>query len=189
MITLSVAMMFMIMAVPSFAALRQRTAIRGAADQMLSFLNEARFEAVKRNQLVKVGVKTGPGGVFCLGAATTVDEADTIPCDCTEATPASNACDVARYPADQSEWKGTSLAGVTLGGTTTLTAIKPVVLEPKRSSLTEPDDKGSITLAGPPGQYVYKINLRIDQLGRGLLCESSNSTGQLPDYNGRRCAD
>ena len=39
------------------------------------------------------------------------------------------------------------------------------------------------------GLTAYKINLNVDQLGRGLLCESSSATGQLPDYAHRRCAD
>lgn len=189
MVTVAVLFIFFMMAMPSFAGLQQRSAIRGAADGMLGFWNEARFEAVKRNEMVKVGMKTGADGAFCLGAATTTNEADATPCDCMTATPASNACNVARFPADQAEWHRVTLAGVTMGGTTSLAAIKPVVIEPKRTSLTEPGDKGTISLAAPQGQMAYKINLYVDQLGRGLLCESSNSTGRLPDYDRRRCAD
>src|SRR5688572_17100840 len=79
MVTLAVLFILVSMAVPSFSGMRQRAAIRGAADQTLSFWNEARFEAVKRNKLVKFGVATGPGGAFCLGAATTNDETDAVP--------------------------------------------------------------------------------------------------------------
>ncbi len=189
MVTLAVLFIFFIMAVPSFAGLKQRSAIRGAGDQVLSFWNEARFEAVKRNQLVKVGVRTGSNGAFCLGAATTTDEADATTCDCMSAAPASNACDVMRYPADQSEWNNVTVTGVTAGGTTSLLSIKPMVIEPKRTALTEATDKGTISLAGPPGQMAYKLNLYVDQLGRGLLCESSSSTARLPEYDKRRCAD
>ncbi len=188
-VVLSVMMTFCLMAIPSFASLRQRSALRGAADQALSFWNEARFEAVKRNQMVKVGVWTGANGAFCLGAATTTDEADATPCDCSSANPASNACDVARYPSDQSEWNRVSLAGISLGGSTSLAASKPAVIDPKRTMLTEPGDKGAISLAAPPGQSAYKINLRVDQLGRGLLCQSSNDSNRLPDFASRRCAD
>jgi prepilin-type N-terminal cleavage/methylation domain-containing protein len=189
MVTLTILFIFMLMALPSFAGLKQRSAIRGAADQMLSFWNEARFEAVKRNQLVKVGIQTGPNGAFCLGAATTTDEADASPCDCLSATPVVNSCNVARYPASQADWNGVTLAGVTIGGTTSLSSIKPVVIEPKRTTLTEPADKGTISLAAPAGQAAYKVNLNLDQLGRGLLCESITSSGQLSDYTNRRCAD
>lgn len=189
MVTLAVVFIFFIMAVPSFAGLQQRSAIRGASDQLLTFWNEARFEAVKRNQLVKMGVMTTADGAFCLGAATTIDEADQTPCDCSSAAPASNVCDVARYPATQAEWNGATLAGVTIGGTTSLAALRPVVIEPKRTTLTEPTDRGTISLAAPPGNKAYKINLHVDQLGRGLLCESNTATGQLSDYTNRRCAD
>lgn len=189
MVTVAVILIFFIMAVPSFAGLRQRAAIRGAADQMLSFWDEARFEAVKRNQMVKVGVRTSVDGSFCFGAATTTDEADATPCDCMTASPATNACDVARYPADQGEWKGARLSGVTLGGTSNLLAIKPAVIEPKRTSLTEPSDKGTISVSTVHGQASYKINLYVDQLGRGLLCQSNSDTTQLPDYANRRCTE
>jgi prepilin-type N-terminal cleavage/methylation domain-containing protein len=189
MITVTIISIMLVIAVPSFSALRQRAALRGAADQLLSVWNLARFEAVKRDQMVKVGIETGADGAFCIGAATTSDAADTAPCDCMSAAPASNVCDVARYPGDQSEWRKVSLVGVTIGGTTLMSAAQPVVIEPKRSSLTEPADKGTISLAGPPGQNFYKLNLSIDQLGHGVLCESATAVSKLPEYSSRHCAD
>jgi prepilin-type N-terminal cleavage/methylation domain-containing protein len=189
MVTIALMFSALLMAIPSFATMRQRATLRGAGDEVLAFWNEARFEAVKRNQLVKVGVmRVGTDG-FCLGAATTSNEADTLPCDCSAAAPASNVCDVARYPANQSEWNQVTLAGASLGGSTSLSDLKPVVIEPKRTTLTESADKGTLQLAGPPGQLHYKLNLNIDRLGRGLLCESTNATARLPDYDKRRCAD
>ena len=189
MITLAILGIMLMIALPSFSGVAQRATIRGAADQTLSLWNLARFEAVKRNQMVKVGVKTGAGGAFCLGAATTNDPADATPCDCLSAAPTSNVCDVARYPNDQSEWKGISLVGVTIGGTTLISSAQPVVIEPNRTSLTEPTDKGTISLAGPTGRDVYKLNLNIDQLGHGVLCESKLAISKLPEYANRRCAD
>jgi type II secretory pathway pseudopilin PulG len=188
-VTIAVVFIFFMMAFPSFASLKQRSAIRGAGDQVLGFWNEARFEAVKRNQMVKVGVmRVGTDG-FCLGAATTTNESDTLPCDCSMAAPSSNACDVARYPADQAEWNKVQLAGASWGGSTSLSDLKAVVIEPKRTLLTEPADKGTLQLDAPPGQLHYKLNLSVDRLGRGLLCESTHATARLPDYDKRRCAD
>jgi len=189
MITLAILGIMLMVALPSFSGVVQRATIRGAADQTLSLWNLARFEAVKRNQMVKVGVKTAADGSFCMGAATTNDPSDTTPCDCMSAAPASNVCDVARYPDNQSDWKGVTLVGVTIGGTTLVSSAQPVVIEPKRTSLTEPADKGTISLAGPPGREVYKLNLNIDQLGHGVLCESTLALGKLPEYTSRRCAD
>src|SRR5688572_18245182 len=95
MVTLLIFIIFVAMGVPSFMAQRQRAALRGVADQTLGFWNAARFEAVKRNTLVKVGVVSNSSG-FCLGA-TTDTPTDGIPCDCMDAT----ACNVARFPGNQ----------------------------------------------------------------------------------------
>lgn len=188
-VTIAVMFIFFMMAFPSFASLKQRSAIRGAGDQVLAFWNEARFEAVKRNQLVKVGfMQVGVNG-FCIGAATTTNEADSSPCDCSAAAPASNVCDVGRYPSDQSQWQRVTLVGATLGGSTGVGNLRAVVIEPKRTALTEAGDVGAISLASPPGQLAYKLNLRVDTLGRGLLCEANSSTARLPEYDKRRCAD
>ena len=189
MITLTIAAILLAIAVPSFSSVMQRASVRGAADQLLSVWNLAHFEAVKRNQMVKVGIKTDASGAFCIGAATTTDASDTTVCDCLSAAPVSNVCDVTRYPSAQGEWKKVSLAGVTIGGTTALISAQPVVIEPKRTSLTEPADKGTISLVSPPGPNFYKLNLSIDQLGHGVLCESKTATNKLPEYNNRRCVD
>lgn len=190
MVTVGIIILITALATPSFQGLRQRSAIRGAADQMLSFWNQARFEALKRNQLVKVGVvQSGSGAVFCLGAATTTDPNDSTPCDCTVAVPVSNVCNVARFPAEQSQWDRVTLGGVTLGGGTLITAIQPAVIEPKRTVLTTSSDDGTISLVGPPGPFSYRVNLNVDKFGRAMLCESTSATHKLSDYGTRRCPD
>ena len=187
-VTLVVSLLFMLMALPSFSGLRQRSALRGAADEVLAFWNEARFEAVKRNQLVKVGVFTTADGAYCLGAATTEDSADTVPCDCSSANPAANACDVARWPATQAEWQGVRLAGASIGGSSAGN-LRPVVIEPGRTTLTSATARGTIGLMAAPGASSYRLNVAIDNLGHGLLCESLSSASKLPEFSSRRCAD
>lgn len=186
--TLSVLCILAVIAVPSFTEMRQRAALRGAADSTLAFWNQARFEAVKRNQLVKVGVQVGADGQFCLGAATTEDPADATACDCRSAAPAVNACDVARFPQDMSEWRGVTLASATLGGGTGL-ARRPAVIEPMRTSLTESGDAGTLSLAAPVGPAALELRLAVDRLGRGRLCESLDASDNLPEYAARRCAE
>src|SRR6478752_1794727 len=100
-VSLSVLAILATMALPSFEAVRQRAALRGAGDELLGFWNQARFEAAKRNQFVKVGMKQSSSGNFCIGAATTTDAADVTPCDCLTL----NACDVGQFPANSTEWK------------------------------------------------------------------------------------
>jgi len=183
MVTLAVAAILAVAAVPSFEAARQRAAIKGAGDQVLSFWNQARFEAAKRNSLVKVGVYSS-GASYCIGAATTTNGADSTACNCLAAAPTSNACDVARFPADQSEWRR-----VTLSGTPTLGSSSGVaVIDPRLTTLTSSTAAGTVTLAGPPGAFTYKLNLHVDQLGRAVLCESTTDPRPMSDYSGRRCS-
>jgi Tfp pilus assembly protein PilE len=188
-VTLTVSFIFFLMALPPFSDLRQRSALRGAGDQMLSFWNQARFESVKRSQMVKVGVFTdASSGAFCLGAATTADAADTLPCNCLSAAPASNACDVARWPADQAEWRGVRLAGASIGGSSS-GSLRPVVIEPSRTILTSATARGTIGLTASPGAHPYRLNLAIDNLGHGLLCDSRTAAARMPGFDDRRCAD
>jgi prepilin-type N-terminal cleavage/methylation domain-containing protein len=188
MTTLSVLCILAFIAVPSYSQMRQRAALRGAADATLAFWNQARFEAVKRNQLVKVGVLVGSDGQFCLGAATTENPADTTVCDCRSDAPAANACDVGRFPTAASEWRGVTLAGATLGGGTGLDR-RPAVIEPMRTSLTEAVDAGTVSLAAPAGPASLELRLAVDRLGRGRLCEATESSDALPEYATRRCAE
>jgi len=186
--TLCVLCILALIAVPSFQHMRQRAAIRGAADATLSFWNEARMESIKRNQMVKVGVFVADDGAFCLGAATTEDPADATVCDCRSADPAANRCDVGRFPLDQDEWNGVTLAAASLGDGA-LDATRPAILEPMRTSLTEAGDAGSLVLNGPDGPARHELALAVDRLGRGHLCEPFDVLDPLPDYASRRCAN
>jgi prepilin-type N-terminal cleavage/methylation domain-containing protein len=192
MVAILVLLVLVALAVPSLQAVRQRAATRAAGDQLLSFWNQARLEAAKRNQLVKVGVTQSDGGAtFCLGATTTTNLADTTPCDCT-ATSGGSFCEVARFPdsaADNGAWNGTKLIGVTLGGSNwpTVAAIEPAVIESKRTSLTQPADVGTITLRGPDGPKSYQIRLNVDELGRAVLCEPTAAPDKIGEYATRRC--
>jgi prepilin-type N-terminal cleavage/methylation domain-containing protein len=186
-ITLSVLCILAVIAVPSFSQMRQRAELRGAADDTLAFWNDARFESIKRNSMVKVGVRVSADGSFCLGAATTRDPADQTVCDCRSEAPATNMCDVARFPQDQGEWRGVSFVDATLGGGSS-TVQRPVVIEPMRTSLTEATDAGTLTLAAPTGPAAYALRLDVDRLGRGRLCEARDAADNLPEYASRRCA-
>jgi prepilin-type N-terminal cleavage/methylation domain-containing protein len=187
-ITITVIIVLMLLALPSFSSFRQRSALRGASEQALGFWNQARLEAAKRNELVKVGVGVS-GANFCLGATTTtVDALDNdTPCDCTVAVPADpdDICDVGRFPAEQDQW-----GGVTLNGAPTLGEDSGVaVIEPKRTALIDPDMAGTISFAGPSGPKDYRLNLRVDRLGRAALCQSTSAPDEMSDYVNRECAE
>ncbi len=100
MVTIAVLAILVTLAVPAFNDFRQRAALRGSAEQVVSFWGDARFEALRRDAQVKVGFNTS-GGDFCLGAATTTDPTDNTACDCFTA----GACNVAAYPPLQADWR------------------------------------------------------------------------------------
>lgn len=184
MTTLAVMLVVMLLALPSFLSFRQRASLRGASEEVLSLWNDARFEAAKRNSNVKFGFVTA-GTEFCVGAATTTDPADTTPCDCTEAAPVSEVCDIGRFPADQGEWNGVTLdAGSDLGNGNDV-----VVLDLKQLRLTDPATAGAISLNDPTGGEDYRVNVHIDQFGRGILCGSSAADVEdMSEYINRQCA-
>jgi prepilin-type N-terminal cleavage/methylation domain-containing protein len=179
MITVAVILVLLIAATPSFIAFRQRAALRGAGEQVFSLWNQARFEAAKRNQMVKF-VVTSTGSDFCIGLAETTDKDDDTACDCL-----TNACGIANFPGqnNQGSWNGVTLSGTpTLGADTGV-----VVIDPKLTQLTDADDAGTLSMNGPPGRNAYKLNLAVDQLGRGYLCESTSATSHMSDYAERKC--
>jgi prepilin-type N-terminal cleavage/methylation domain-containing protein len=181
MVTIAVVFATLLIALPSFFAMRQRAALRSAAEETLGLWTQARMEAAKRNQMVKFGV-AADGDSFCLGAATTTDKDDSTPCDCTGAD-ATKICDVGVFPDNASEWRSVTVQGTpTLGEDTGV-----AVLDPKRSALTDSADAGSITLNGPPGRNAYSLSLHIDQFGRGVICQPSSATAKMPDFSTRNC--
>jgi type IV fimbrial biogenesis protein FimT len=183
MVTLTVFVVLALLAVPSFQDFRQRTALRGAADQVSSFWGNARFEALKRDSLVKVGFRSSSAG-FCLGADTTTDPADDTPCDCFTA----GSCSIATYPANQSEWRGVRVASnPTLGDGDGTTTDGVAVIDPKRGGLTQVADEGRILLQGPTGPRDYRLNIAIDRNGRAIQCEPTAAPTKLSDYYDRRC--
>ena len=186
MVTIAVLSIILMAALPSFNEFRQRSALRGASDQIISFWANARFEALKRNSLVKVSMGTD-NAKYCMGAAVTTDASDNSKCDCFETNPSeSNFCDVGRYPVDQAEWKrvrylGTpsNLIGASKNGV--------VVIDPKRGGLTIPTSTGYWELASPAGGTDYRLRVNVDLFGRAVACEPSAASAKMPQYTNRRC--
>ncbi|HET6435223.1 MAG TPA: prepilin-type N-terminal cleavage/methylation domain-containing protein [Xanthomonadaceae bacterium] len=188
MVTVAVLAILAALAVPSFMDFRQRSALRGAADQVTVFWGNARFEALKRDALVKVGFRSS-GNTFCLGAATTTDPADDTACDCFDPAATSNACNVSLYPASQADWNGVRVASnPTLGEGDGSSANGVAVINPKRAGLTESADAGRILLRSPAnGPMDYRLDVVIDRNGRAFQCEPGAAPSKLSDYTSRRC--
>ena len=183
MVTIAVLAILMLIAVPSFSDFRQRIALRGAADQVVSFWAEARFHAVRRNSLVKVGFVDDGAGAYCIGAATTSDPTDNMPCDCSDSS-APFDCDISRFPQDQKEWRRVRVpSATTLGGGSGV-----LVIDPKRGNITQSADRGVVSLQSPlPDSQDYRLNVAIDRNGRAVTCEPNTGNAVLPQYSNRRC--
>ncbi len=180
MVTLAVLAIILTMAIPSFNDFRQRSALRGASDQFISFWANSRMEALKNNSLVKVSMSTN-GTNYCLGAATTTDPADNAKCDCFTA----NACNVGSYPADQAEWKRIRFLGdsdTTIGNTTGV-----IIIDPKRGGLTNSNRAGYWQIASPTGGVDYRLRVNVDLFGRAVACEPASSPSKMPQFSGRKC--
>lgn len=179
-VALVVLALLLVIAVPSFNDFRQRSSLRGAADQIVNYWGETRFEALQRNQLVKVVFDSGAGGM-CFGAMVTdPDSAAADTCDCF----AAGACEVSTYPPEQSVWRGVRLASAaTIGGDS-----DGLVIDPKRGDLFDADDAGSILLRSSTGGSAdYRLNIVFDRNGRALVCEPADAPDKIPQFTDRRC--
>lgn len=183
MVTIAVMAILLAIAVPSFNEFRQRAAIRGAADQVATFWGDARFEALRRNQFLKVSLRTS-GTAFCLGATTVTDPADDTVCDCSQAVSATT-CNVSRYPDVQAAWRSIIVDTATTLGDDDGGAI---VIDPKRGNITEAADVGRIFLRTPASTNAnYRLNVVFDRNGRAIICEPTAAPNKLPQFINRRC--
>jgi type IV fimbrial biogenesis protein FimT len=184
MVTLTVIVILLLVAVPSFQAYRQRATVRAISQQAQGLWQQARMEAAKRDTWIRYGVG---GSGTCIGIGTqglvggaTPTASNASACDCTPGA-TSNQCDITTFV--NTDWRGVTISGTpTLGGSNGF-----AIIEPKNATLTATADAGAITFQGPPGPYTYRINLRVDAMGRGNLCQSSTSA-TLSDFANRVCS-
>jgi len=181
MVTLAVMAILMVVAVPSFMAFRQRTALQGAAEQLVSAWDQARFEALRRDASEHHEHRNDSGAV-CLGVDTN------SACDCRSTATGASACDVSTWPSDNA-----TLAGVTAAANPTLgdddsDGVGLVVIDPKRGGITDTGDWGGIALKGPSGRADYRLNFYVDTRGRAVVCEPSDAPSKIPAYSDRQCA-
>lgn len=184
MVTIAVLAILLAVAVPSFSAFRQRTVLEGAGEQLASIWNEARFESLRRDDLLKVSLVNSSGD-FCIGVSTTTNPADSTACDCFEAnSAAADYCNVSVYPGGTDGWNGVTATGTpTLGNDTGV-----VVIDPKRGGITDSSDWGGIALVAPDGSEDYRLNFFVDTRGRAMLCEPSDAPDKMPRFADRRCS-
>lgn len=176
-VTIAVLAILTVAAIPSFVDFRERAAVRGAGDQLVSFWADARLEALKRNQAVAVTVRKS-GTTMCMGAAT-----GSSACDCFT----NYACNVAQYPAAQSDWRDVTPVGNPTLGPTDTDGVGLAIIDPKRGYLSDEDDDGGITIQSPR-EHSYRLRFYVDRWARAYLCAPTDSPRALSDYSNRTCA-
>lgn len=177
-ITIAVFAILAALAVPSFIDLRERMALRGSADQFVSFWANAKLEALKRDQFITVDARRS-GTDMCIGATTV-----STGCNCFTA----GACDVGQFPAagEQSDWRGVTMTSMPTLGAPDTDDIGLATIDPKRGYLTTSSDVGGLTLQSREDHY--RLRLYVDQRARAYLCQPTNSPRPLSDYSDRTCA-
>jgi type IV fimbrial biogenesis protein FimT len=179
MVTLAVLAIILTLAIPSFNDFRQRSALRGATDQIISFLNIARFEALKRNQPIKVGLIRSDDSNFWLCAAVASSSTDTT---AIVAADRVAQCTIGTYPDSITEWKRV-IAPTGLGKNGSAFA----VIDPKRGGLGVPGQAGFWELRSPSGDANYHLRVYLDIFGRAVACEPSSSASKMPQFINRQC--
>jgi len=168
MVTISVLAILVALAAPSFREFRERQALKGAVDNYVVALAEAKQEAIKRDQWVRVDFH-GMGSGVCLGAVL-VDSEDASAadgCDCSEST-----CEIARFPESEADLKGVELDGaVDFAGDTGF------VIDPKTGALADIGDTGALLFKTPKG---YALRLTVNAMARPSLCVPASADRKLP---------
>lgn len=149
MVTLAVVVILVMLATPSFTDLAQRSALRGAADGVVSLVGSARQEAIKRDAPVRIDYMPTDDGGFCVGASGLAG------CDCNK-SPA--ACDAGVYPETAAGLKRVRPSG---------TPEMSFVIDPKTGMLTDFSNTSSVELAVPVG---YTIRVGVNAMARAVTC-------------------
>ena len=161
------------LAVPSFQTYLDKARVRGAADDVVNVIAQARQAAVKFDRNVSLST-TGSGGAWCLGAVQAVAPSGAnfgqqmpaaVACDCTVA----NACMV--------DDKRMVVGNVQHSGVTLSSGADEIVFDGRlgaRSDANTGDaDKSSFDLTSKSGKYV--LTVAISPLGQASVCTKSGN--------------
>jgi type IV fimbrial biogenesis protein FimT len=165
MVTVGVLAILFALAVPSFLDYFDRSAVRGAADGVISLISDARAEAVKNDLDVNIAM-TGSGGAWCLGAnaASTPSggqpAASAMPCDCSDAS----QCVVSgqRLVLAASDYPGVQAGSL----------ITAMTFD-RQLGVVSPLASRSLTLTSPRGKY--DLAVQVNPLGQARLCVPASS--------------
>ena len=160
MITLGVLAILVVLAVPSFLDFFDRSAVRGAADGVISLISDARAEAVKNDLDVNLAM-AGSGSAWCMGANAAdapsggFPAAGAAPCDCSD----TSQCFVSgqRLVLVASDYPGVQVGPL----------IAAMTFD-RRLGVVSPLASRSLTLTSPRGKY--DLAVQVNPLGQARLC-------------------
>jgi type IV fimbrial biogenesis protein FimT len=160
MVTLAVLAIVLVAAVPSFIDFFDKSRVRGAADNVISVISNARAESVKNDLDVNIAF-TGSSTAWCVGANAATppsggnEAGAAAPCECTVATEcmvsgARSAIDVGATP------------GVSIG------TLPAALIFDSKLGVISPLGVREVTLTSPKRKYDIKVE--INALGQARLC-------------------
>lgn len=140
-----------VLAAPSFTEFAERQALRGAADNIVGVIGQAKEEAAKRDQPVRVEFHAlGPG--VCAGAII-----GTASCDCS----------TGKCPLASSAESERDLKRVTLGGAPIFGGDAGFVIDPKTGGMLDIADTGFVQLETSKG---YGVRVNVNAMARTSVC-------------------
>lgn len=156
-VTIAVLTILILLAAPSFQGLRERRALQGVANGIISAVALAKEEAIKRDEVVRVQF-SNLGSAVCVGAST-----GAAACDCSTA----GSCPVAAFPAEAGELRMVKTkAAPAFNGSGAGFSI-----DPKTGMMVDPTNTGELELETPSG---YAVKVRVNAMARSRMCSSGS---------------
>lgn len=172
-VTVAVVAIFATIAIPSFQEFRERAAVRGASEQFIALLAQARFEAARRNLPVSVVVRQD-GDAWCAGAI--LGNATNCNCFLPDQT-AAGYCALGQAPEQDSASAVSGVEQAVQGNKRTRLLAAPnfngdgiVTFDPKLGLLSDPADAGVLVLRSPTDAFDYRLQMAITAVGRTSAC-------------------
>lgn len=172
MVAVGVFILLTALAAPGLSTYFDKAKVRGAADDAINLLSEARQGAIKHDRTVELAISQD-GNAWCLGANVATDPATkgepldaAVKCDCIEA-PAACVVDGRSMVVASTKHKG-----VTLGS-----ASEDMTLDGRLGIRSDDNigdaDKSSFDLTSESGRYV--LTVRVSPLGQATVCSKQGT--------------
>ena len=181
MITVAVLAVMTALAVPAFTEFFEKSRLRGAADDVVSFFNAQRLAAVKFDRDVHVSVR-GVGPDWCVGARMAA-----APAAPGQQVPAVGTCDCFNDPSTCTvDSQPAVLASTRFGVATTRPTIDSadilITYDGRRGTLDDFADAGDVLLTSSSGRWALRVDVLV--LGHARTCWPSD---KLPMNGYNRC--